>query len=453
MAFEERDERLAQLASGYAAIAIENARLYALAQQEIRERVRADDALQEYSDHLVDMVEERTRDLREVQAQLLARQRLQQEIELAAQTQVSLLPRQVPSFDGFEFGATALSARYVSGDLYDFVLAGPETCHIVLADISGKGIPAALLASTARTLVRAETEHEASPAVILSNVNASFYEDLTSAEMFITFLAARLDVRLGTLTYASAGHTDILWWQQAKQTCLPLSATGLPVGIFADTTIAEETHILRPGDALVFYSDGITEAVNSGDELFGLERLMDLFADRAHLSASDLAQAIVESVESFRSNAPRSDDVTLVVLKVLPRIVPFACSATLNDLNRMTALVQQTALAYGSDFAYQLELVVSEIVTNVIKHAYRLTSGEIRGQIGLFPDRVEVDLYDDGTPFDLLSVPTPDLSKLQEGRYGLFIARQLTDELVYTPATPEGNHWQLIKLAETRGAS
>ena len=422
-------------------------RLFTGIVRDITKRKQAAEALKEYSERLEDMVEERTRELREAQAQLLAQQRLQQEIELAAEVQTSLLPRGVPSLEGFDFAATALPARYVSGDMYDFTRCGPETCHIVLADIAGKGIPAALLTSTARALMRAETEHEDSPATILSNVNTSLYEDLTHAEVFITFLAARLNARLGTLTYANAGHTETLWWQRASRTCRTLPATGLPMGIYADLSILEETLALRPGDALVFYSDGITEAANPHDELFGLDRLIATVGTHVHLSASELAQAIVKAVEAFRAGAPLSDDLTLIVLKVLPRTISFAYPATLDHLNEMTTLVQQVASAYGSDFAYQMELATSEIVTNVIEHAYRLSSGEMRGQITLLPDQIQLDLYDDGTLFDPSLLPPPDLGEPCEGGYGLFVARQLADELTYNPATPDGNHWRLIKLA------
>jgi PAS domain S-box-containing protein len=414
---------------------------------DITRRKQAEQALQEYSERLEDMVEERTQELREAQAQLLAQQRLQQEIELAAQIQVSLLPRQVPSLDGFEFAAKALPARYVGGDLYDFVLCGEQAYHIVLADIAGKGVPAAMLALTARTLLRAETDHDDSPANILSNVNRSFYEDLAHAEMFITFLTARLDAPTGTLTYASAGHTETLWWQQADQTCHTLPSTGLPIGIFPDAVIAEETLVLRPGDVLVFYSDGVTEASNRRDELFGLDRLRDLVDTHARLPADELCQVVVEDVEAFCAGVPRSDDLTLVVLKALPRTVSFTYPATLENLHEVTTLVRQAASAYGDDFAYQMELATSEIVTNVIKHAYHLSSGEVRGQITLLPDQAQLDLYDDGVSFDPSSIPAPDLTEPQEGGYGLYIADQMVDELVYTPASPEGNHWRMTKHA------
>jgi serine/threonine-protein kinase RsbW len=160
----------------------------------------------------------------------------------------------------------------------------------------------------------------------------------------------------------------------------------------------------------------------------------------------------MDAVEGFRADVPRSDDLTIVVLKVLPRTVSFSYPATLDHLNEITALVRQLSLAYGADFAYQLELATSEIVTNVIRHAYRSSAGEVRGQIVLLPDGIQVELLDKGDSFDPLQVPEPKAGEPREGGYGLAIARQLTDELVYTPGTAEGNRWRLVKLAEPGSA-
>jgi anti-sigma regulatory factor (Ser/Thr protein kinase) len=353
----------------------------------------------------------------------------------------------VPSFSGFEFAARALPARHVSGDLYDFVPLDQETQLIVLADIAGKGVPAALLTSTARALLHAEADHDDSPAAILSSINASLCKDLSHAQMFITFLVARLDTRSGILTYANAGHNEILWTRHIEQSCHPLQATGVPIGIFENIDITEETIALLPGDALIFYSDGITEAENIHEEFFGLKRLVDLVSIYTDLSAEELCHIVVEAVETFRAGAPRSDDLTLVVLKALPRTIPFSSPAILEHLHDVTALIRRAASAYGDDFAYQVELATSEIVTNIIQHAYPHTPGELRGQITLFHDRVELDLYDDGMPFNPSALPAPELGKLQEGGYGLFIAKEMVSELTYTPTSPDGNHWRLIKLA------
>jgi sigma-B regulation protein RsbU (phosphoserine phosphatase) len=432
------------------------------------ERVRAQEAIRAYSERLEHMVEERTAELRRAQARLLAQERAQHELELAQrdlelaqQVQASLLPRRVPAIEGYQFAAAARPARYVSGDLYDIFPCDGETCHLVLADIAGKGVPAALLASTARTLVRAETERHDSPASILASVNRALYEDLDHAEGFLTILAARLDTRLGRLTYASAGHAEALWWQAARRACRGLPATGLPLGIEREGALHESSIALRPGDVLLFYSDGVTEAEDAAGALYGRERLERLLAEKAALPAQALAEAIVDAVESFGEGRPRSDDLTLIVLKVLPRTVAFRYPATLDHLDEITALVHHVAAAYGDDYAYQIELAACEVVTNVMRHACHF-QGEVRGRLTVRPDEMQVDLYDEGEACDLEAMPAPRLGELREGGYGLHIARSLVDQLTCTAGgapgearpdearpgeAPAGNHWRLVKRA------
>jgi sigma-B regulation protein RsbU (phosphoserine phosphatase) len=422
---------------------------------DITERVRAQESqarlqekLRRANEELEQRVEERTRELRETQARLLARQRLQQEVELAMEVQQSLLPHQVPDLCGYDFAATARPARYVSGDFYDFAGLSSDTCHIVVADIAGKGVPAALLSSAARTLFRAQAKHKTSPAVILNSVNRTLYEDLEHAGTFITTFAARLDASYGQLTYANAGHTEIIWWRDAQQESHTLGATGMPLGVDPAFPVEEAEIVLRPGDIVLFYTDGITEAANADGELFGLERLIDLVAKHSHCASEELLQAIMGAVESFQAGASLSDDVTLVVLKAHPRTISLTYPATLEHLSDIVAEIRRAAEAYGEEFACQIELAASEIVTNIITHACRERSGDLRVQLTLSRHSLQIDSYDDGDSFDIGQVAVPEPDEMQEGGYGLFVVRQIVDELEYEPATLEGNHWRLVKYAE-----
>lgn len=436
-AFRGHEERLLSLFAGSAAIAINHAAEY-------EGRVQAERELERYSRRLEAMVDERTADLEAAQGKLLEQQRLEQEVLLAAQVQASLLPEHTPDLPGYELAGVALAARYVSGDMYDWIGVTPEQCYLALADIAGKGVPAAMLTSTARALLRDSAARRNPPGPALSSLNRSLYDDLTRAGMFVTVAAANLDQRTAAVDYASAGHTEVLWYRTQGGLCEKLPATGPPIGVVPSYPIEQRRVVLRPGDALVFYSDGVTEAENDQGEFFGTDRLVELLQRKASLPAAALAQSIVDAVETF-SKGPRSDDLTIIVVKALPRTVSFRCAADLEHLEEAMTLIRALGQAYEPEFAYELELATCEIVTNIIQHSYRGAGGELRGEVRLETDRVQVDLYDDGLPFDLSTLPVDEPHPASERGHGVHIVRQLVDEMACSGGTGAGNHWRLVK--------
>jgi len=437
-AFGPEEERRIQLLARYAAVAIENSRLY-------NEFALAEETLKNYTDHLQEIVESRTSELRIAQDKIFAQKGLEQEIDLARQVQASLLAQEIPQLDGYVFAATAIPARYVGGDFYDFVLQG-SICNLVLADISGKGIPAAMLTSTARTLIRAAIKYESEPALILSNMQDAIYPDLSHAEMFGTFFAASLNPRTATFTYANAGHTETIWWRHTNKAAERLSATGLPIGIIPNNEITQRQVLLCPGDTLVLYSDGITETFNPQKELFGVERLIELIIANGDDPAHTLAQRILTEVDSFANSAPLADDLTLVVLKVIPRTVSFKYRIDLERFDNAVRFIREKAEPYGEDFAYQVELACSEVITNVAKYAYKGVEGELRGDILLQEDGMTLELYDDGESFDPAQLTDVDLEEVHTGGYGVHIVRQIMDEVHYSSGGEKGaNCWRLVK--------
>ncbi|HET6438311.1 MAG TPA: PAS domain S-box protein, partial [Anaeromyxobacter sp.] len=175
-AFHKHEEDLLGLFAGSAAIAIGHATEY-------EARVQAEEEIKRYSERLAIMVEQRTADLQAAQVKLLEQQRLEQEVVLAAQVQSSILPHRIPDLPGYEFAGVALAARYLSGDMYDWIGFGPEHCYLALADIAGKGVPAAMMTSTARALLRDGAARKTPPGQGLSSLNRSLYDDLTQADM------------------------------------------------------------------------------------------------------------------------------------------------------------------------------------------------------------------------------------------------------------------------------
>ncbi len=436
-AFLKHEEDLLSLFAGTAAIAIEHA-------VEYEGRVQAERELKRYSERLESMVDKREAQLKAAHVELLEQQRLEQEVVLAAQVQASILPHRVPDLPGYEFAGVALAARYVSGDMYDWIGLSPEHCYMALADIAGKGIPAAMMTSTARALLRDGAARKSPPGRALSNLNRSLYEDLTHAGMFITTVVADLDRRTAAVDYASAGHTEVLWYNAPAGTCKRLPATGPPIGVLPNYAIEERRIVLCPGDLLVFYSDGVTEAENEKGDFFGTHRLIDLLQKNASLPAAALAQSVVAAVDTF-SKGPRSDDLTIIVVKSLSRTVPFRFPGDFAHLGEAMELIRALGQAYEANFAYELELAASEIATNIIEHAYQNCRGELRGEVRLETDRVQVDFYDDGLPFDISTLSAKEPHQASERGYGVHIVRQVMDEITYTPATRSGNHWRLVK--------
>jgi anti-sigma regulatory factor (Ser/Thr protein kinase) len=307
-----------------------------------------------------------------------------------------------------------------------------------------------MITSSARALLRDAADRKSPPGAALGSVNRSLYEDLTHVGRFITIVAAYLDRRTAAVDYASAGHTEVLWYRAAAKACERLPATAPPVGVLPDIVIPQRRIGMCPGDILFFYSDGVTEAERERDEFFGTDRLVDLVLQQAALPAEELAQAVVDAVDGF-SRGMRSDDLTLIVVKALPRTVPFECASELGPMEGALELVRALGEPYGESFAYELELAVSEILTNIIQHAYQGKGGDIRGEFRLEADQIQIDVYDRGAPFDLSAVPDPcgardrDLRRPSERGYGVHIVRQVMDEIDYWPSTEDGNHWRMVK--------
>lgn len=244
----------------------------------------------------------------------LAAQKLEEELELGRRIQLSMMPRTVPAHAGWTFAAAYQAARQVGGDFYDFFpLPGDvNTLGIVVADVSDKGVPAALFMAQCRTMIRTSTTSQRSPGEALRHANALLQQD-GEAEMFLTCFYAMLNLRTGQLVYANAGHNRPLWYHDGA--FYELRAKGVLLGMIEPITLEEVEVGLDYSDVVVFYTDGVTEAMNEVGDLFGVERLQAIVAQTATLTVDEIQAAILDGVAQFVGDAPPSDDVTLVVLK------------------------------------------------------------------------------------------------------------------------------------------
>ena len=280
------------------------------------DRPKFNQLTQQHPQFAIEIMQIMSHRVRKLLKEEIRRQRMEEELAIGQQIQLSLLPKNLPSIPGWEFAARYRAARQVGGDLYDFITdpTHPHKLQLVIADVTGKGVPAALFMAMARTFVRAETSHSHAPATILRQTNRLLVDDARS-RLFLTIFYGSLDVTNGRFVYANGGHDWPIWYQSQSQTIQYLQAPGFPLGTFTHIHPIEQEINIASGDFLLLYTDGITEARNQDGEFFSDERLESLVANSQATTAQQLLEEIDTAVAQFLSDTPASDDFTLVVIK------------------------------------------------------------------------------------------------------------------------------------------
>ena len=241
-------------------------------------------------------------------------ERKRYELKIAHDIQQSFLPDAIPVLKGFDLAALNLPAKEVGGDFYDFILVSEDKIGVTIADVSGNGVPAALFMALSRTIVRANATRSPGVADVIQDANRLITSDAKSG-MFVTLFYAILDLREKTLTYVNAGHNPPVMFKGKTGELIMLKAKGIALGALEDIKLEERKIILNSGDVVVFYTDGVTEAVDDREEQFGEERLFKAIKENHNLSAKDIIEKINEETLSFCGKQPQFDDITLMALK------------------------------------------------------------------------------------------------------------------------------------------
>lgn len=249
----------------------------------------------------------------------LKKRALEHELDVGRRMQLSLLPQTTPTIPGWQFASYYQPAWQVGGDFYDFIHHenNPSKLSLVIADVTGKGVPAALYMAVARTLIRAETGKTNSAVQVLQRVNELIIND-NQSPLFLSAFYAILDVETGKLLYASAGHDPPLCLRQATSLVEALPTRGFLLGAFYDLACHEETSTLAVGDVLLLYTDGVTEARDEAGGFFGEERLKVALKTVGKESAEDIVDGIVTAVSQFIGSRDQADDLTILVAKRVP---------------------------------------------------------------------------------------------------------------------------------------
>ncbi len=418
-----------------------------------------------YNDHMRNYQEELESELARRTEQLLAHERVVHELALAWQIQESILPDELPPVAGWKLSATLKPARETSGDFYDVISLPNGRLGILIADVADKGMGAALYMALSRTLIRTYAfEYDSQPEIVLSATNRRLLMDI-HASMFVTVFYGILDPATGTLTYCNAGHNPpYLLSAQNGGAVQVLLKTGMVLGVVEDMDWKQETVQLAPGDVLLLYTDGITEAQNLQEEFFGEKRLLETVqANRGH-SAQDIQGALIAEVLKFAGDAPQFDDITLmVVVRALPKNIAMKGRITKSNQLELKVKAKLENLAVIGNFiteamkqlgieqeTFPVELAVDEACTNIIQHAYSGDSEKpIRILCSISGNDLVIRIRDWGKPFNPDSVSAPDteseLFERELGGLGILLMRKVMDEVRYVFQARRYNELIMIK--------
>ena len=271
--FTSEDEKFIEAFSTFASAAIENARLY----EQEKEKIS-----------------------------------IEKEMIAAGEVQKALFPSEIPDIPGYSIAAINIPAKNTSGDLYDFVELDDGNLIFALGDVSGKGLPASIIMANLQSMLHAFPYFNRSTSYCSNQLNR-IIEKFSTSTKFVTLFFGLLNPENHTITYTNAGHEyPILLRSNSGER---LSTGGLPLGLFADTEYEESKTKMNPGDLLLIFSDGVTDATDKKDETFTEERLKKLVTANHHLQPNDLLQLICDEVQKFVGNAPQFDDITLIIIK------------------------------------------------------------------------------------------------------------------------------------------
>ena len=328
--FSPRSERTAS------AICEEDLEAYSIGRQEVLEFLREDPSL------AIDMMQLTFKRLLENErAEVEARERLESELRIAREIQMSMLPQQLPAavlHGEVAIGATIQPAKEVGGDFYDYFMIGSDKLCVLIGDASGKGVPAALFVAVGKSLLKAEAIRGSRPHEIVTRVNRLLCED-NSLCMFITLLCLTLNTRTGEGECCGAGHEHpFLCKPDGVVEKLQLPA-GKAVGVMADARYQSRKIRLKAGETLFAFTDGVTEAINSQQQCFAHSRLVQSLASRNGKDLSKLLEGVNTDIEVYRESEPQSDDITLAALKFLGAPLKLRSHRTRAGLNRRPAPV------------------------------------------------------------------------------------------------------------------
>jgi len=363
-------------------------------------------------------------------------QHIEDELAIARKIQMSLMPSKTSSHvNTLNISGILKPAKYVGGDLYDYYVRDNKL-FFCIGDISGKGVPAAMLMSIAHSLFRTLAAHIDQPENITQSINQSI-SDNNPDIMFITMFIGALDLGTGVVTYCNAGHNPPILIQSGRARYMD-SADNLILGVDINADYTSRTLTLAPGDTLFLYTDGLTEAENPQKELFGEQNALDVAQKVSEQSADEQISAMVAAVNQFVGNAEQSDDLTMLAIRFLKGDHSLIMSNDIQELNKLepflNSFFEQENLP--PSLIPQLNLAIEEAASNVIMYAYpEGEKGNVEVTLDASAGQIRTTLSDFGTPFDPLKQPEANLTDSIEDRpiggLGIHLIKEIMSEVNY----------------------
>ena len=369
--------------------------------------------------------------------------RIDKELEYAKQIQLSALPTNFPEGEDYNVYAQMIAAKEVGGDFYDFYKLNDTTVAFLAADVSGKGIPAAMFMMTAKTIIKDLAESGIPVNEIFTRANEKLCENNESG-MFVTAWMGILDLETGNLQFANAGHNPPLLKRANGGFEYLKTRAGFVLAGMEGVRYRAGELTLSPGDRLFLYTDGVPEATNTENKLYGEERLLAFMNQNDSMEATELLPTLKANIDEFVGDAPQFDDITMLMFDYKPQqggvhMMNKTFPAKIEALSDVLGFVDQTLESFECPMKVQTAVCVAieEIFVNVAHYAYGGGEGDMTLGIGFDEESrtITFRMSDKGTPFDPLKKPDPDITLSAEereiGGLGIFITKKTMNSVTY----------------------
>lgn len=409
---------------------------------------RSKDEISELTNAFSLMKDDLMRYITNLQEATAAREKIEGELSVAHDIQMGLLPKTFPVRDDWDLAALLNPAKAVGGDLYDFYFLDDDHLFIAIGDVSGKGVPASLFMVSARTLFRSRISLRVPLNQSVYEINKEICKENPN-QMFVTFIAGIVDLKNGSLTYCNAGHNPPFLIRPTGKIEKLNELHGIPLGIFEHTTYSSGTLLFSPGDALLMYTDGVTEAISQAGDFYGETPMLEMLGNNLDLCPSDLIGKLESDVLEFMKGVDQADDITLLMLRskqkpgqenITTDIKQIRLQNQLGELNNLVATLEQLAEEWEipPKVSMELNLILEELFTNVVFYAF--DDGRDHEIVITFSrpseKSVHILIEDDGKEFNLLEKDTSEAATLpmeerKIGGLGIHFVKQLVNEIRY----------------------